>query len=143
MPTARASAWWHGSRPTIAWCWSNERAPYLHPPGAARCTRAFSVDAAVLPGAVRFCLEDQPVANRDRAAALSAGVRPGARRCCNQGGLRGVVDRQFQITGFRRPLCPVLPPHPRRPNVLAPNPPPTPLPHLLRHGAAAEALAGD
>ena len=23
---ARASAWWRGSRPTIAWCWSNERA---------------------------------------------------------------------------------------------------------------------
>ena len=31
-PIARASAWWPGSRPTIAWCWNNERAPHLRTP---------------------------------------------------------------------------------------------------------------
>jgi hypothetical protein len=33
------------------------------------------VDGAVLPGAVRLRAQDQPVADRDRAAALSAGIR--------------------------------------------------------------------
>ena len=28
------SAWWRGSRRTIAWCWSNERAPHLRASGA-------------------------------------------------------------------------------------------------------------
>ena len=76
MPIARASAWWRGSRPTIAWCWSNERAPHLRPPGAVRRDRALCLDGAVLPGAVRLRAQDQPVADRDRAAALHAGVRP-------------------------------------------------------------------
>ncbi len=44
--------------------------PHLHPPGAARRDRALSVDGAVLPGAVRLRAQDQPVADRDRAAAL-------------------------------------------------------------------------
>ena len=54
--------------------------PHLHAPGAARRDRALSVDAAVLPGAVRLRAQDQPVADRDRAAALSAGIRPRAGR---------------------------------------------------------------
>ena len=74
-----ASAWWRGSRPTIAWCWSNERAQHLRPPGAACRDRALSLDGAVLPGAVRFRAQDQPVADRDRAAALCAAVRPHAK----------------------------------------------------------------
>ena len=73
--SALASAWWPGSRRTIAWCWSNERAPHLRAPGAPCRDRALSVDGAVLPGAVRLRPEDQPVADRDRAAALCAGVR--------------------------------------------------------------------
>ena len=42
---------------------------------AARGDRALSLDGAVLSGAVRLRAEDQPVADRDRAAALCAGVR--------------------------------------------------------------------
>src|ERR1700676_1179870 len=84
-PTVLASAWWRGSRPTIAWCSSNERAPHLHPPGADRRDRALTVDGAVLPGAVRLRAEDQPVADRDRAAALSAGVRSAAGGCGDEG----------------------------------------------------------
>ena len=89
MPTARASAWWRGSRPTIAWCWSNERAPHLHPPGALCRDRALSLDGAVLPGAVRLRAEDQPVADRDRAAAVYAGVRSHPRH----GGAEGILCR--------------------------------------------------
>src|ERR1700682_3026465 len=108
MPTMQASAWWRGSRPTIAWCWSNERPPHLHPPGTPGGDRALSVDAAVLPGAVRLRAQDQPVANRDRAAALCAGIRPLARFCGDQGGVRGAVAGQFQAAYLRRPLCAVL-----------------------------------
>ena len=89
--SARASAWWRGSRPTIAWCWSNERAPHLRAPGALRRDRALSVDGAVLPGAVRLRAQDQPVADRDRAAALCAGVRSDAGLGGDQGGVRRAV----------------------------------------------------
>ena len=40
-----------------AWCWSNERAPYLRRPARYRRDRALSVDGAVLPGAVGFVLK--------------------------------------------------------------------------------------
>ncbi len=99
MPIRPAIAWWRGSRPTIAWCWTDERAAYLHPPGAAGRGRALSVDGAVLPGAVRFRRQDQPVADRDRAAALSAGVRRHARRRAEGGG-RAIVAGQFPPAGF-------------------------------------------
>ena len=48
---------------------------HLYPPGAARRDRALFVDGVVLPGAVSVCAENQPVADRDCAAALYAGVR--------------------------------------------------------------------
>ena len=113
-PTARASAWWRGSRPTIAWCWSNERAPHLRSAGANRRDRALSVDGAVLPGAVRLRAEDQPVADRDGAAALSAGVRPDRRAGGDQGRLRRAVAGQLSAAGLRQPLCAVLSAQPRR-----------------------------
>src|SRR6266481_2685775 len=91
MPTWPASAWWRGSRPTIAWCWSDERPPHLYAPGAHQRDRPLSVDGAVLPGAVRFCAEDQPVADRDRAAALCAGFRPDAGLGGDQDGAGGAV----------------------------------------------------
>src|SRR5215213_10738178 len=75
IPIAWASAWWRGSRRMIAWCWSDERAPHFRSAGALCCDRALCLDGTVLPGAVRLRAEDQPVADRDRAAALSAGVR--------------------------------------------------------------------
>src|ERR1035437_6547867 len=97
MPITRASAWWRGSRPTIAWCWSNERPPHLHPPGAHCRDRALSVDGAVLPGAVRLRAEDQPVPNRDRPAAPSAGVRPDASRRGGQGVVVGAVSTSIVL----------------------------------------------
>src|SRR3984893_4327284 len=108
MPTRRASAWWRGSPPTIAWCWSNERPPYLHAPGAPGRDRALSVDGAVFPGAVRLRAQDQPVAKRDRAAALSAGVRPdpGRRGAPGRGG--GALARRFPAAALRQSLRPVL-----------------------------------
>src|SRR3954453_16919602 len=103
-PTAPASAWWRGSRPTTAWCWSNERAAIIFASGPARGHSALCLDGGVLPGAVRFRAEDQSVADRDRAAALSAGFRfhGGVGRA--QGGNRGAVARQFQAAGFGRDL---------------------------------------
>ena len=59
----------------MSWCWTDERAAYLHASGAACRARAVSLDGAVLSGAVRLCAEDRDVANRNRAAALCAGVR--------------------------------------------------------------------
>ena len=46
-------------------------------PARLAADRALSVDGAVLSGAVPVRPEDQPVADRDRAAALYAGVRLG------------------------------------------------------------------
>src|SRR6266550_7411248 len=80
MLTGRPSAWWRGSRPTMAWCWNNEHTPHLHPSGTPCRGRALFLDGAVLPGTVRLRAEDQPVADGDRTAALSAGVRSEARR---------------------------------------------------------------
>src|ERR1700719_760810 len=91
MPMAQATAWWRGLLPTIAWCWSNERIVNLHAPGAARRDRALSVDGAVLPGAVRLCPEDQPVANRDRATALYADIRWERGMAGDQRGIRRAV----------------------------------------------------
>src|SRR5712692_7782714 len=91
MPTVRAIAWWRGSRPTIAWCWSNEYPPHFHAPGAAGRDRALSVDGVVLPGSVRLRTQNQPVADRDRAAALSAGIRSDAGVGGDQGGGSGAV----------------------------------------------------
>src|SRR3954462_8620028 len=75
MPIMRASAWWPGSRRTIAWYWSNERPRPVHPPGTPRRDRALSLDGAVLPGALWFRAEDSLVANGHRAAALCSRVR--------------------------------------------------------------------
>src|SRR6267143_1005305 len=91
IPTWPASAWWRGSRPTIAWCWSNEQPPHLHAPGAHRRDRPLSLAGAVLLGAVRLRAEDQPVADRDRATALSAGIRSDAELEGDQAGVGGAV----------------------------------------------------
>src|SRR6185369_6712361 len=91
IPLARASAWWPGSRPTTAWCWNDERAPHLRAAGALCRDRALFVDGAVLPGAVRLRAEDQPVADRDRAAALPAPVRFHRRVGGDQGGVRAAL----------------------------------------------------
>src|SRR5689334_11810470 len=74
MAMAWGSVWSHGSRRTIAWCWSDERAAHLLAAGPFRGDRALCLDGPVLPGAVRFRRQDQPVADRDRPAALHAGV---------------------------------------------------------------------
>src|SRR6185312_8628029 len=97
IPLVSTSAWWRGSRRTIAWCWSDERPPHLHASGAARGHRALSLDGPVLPGAVRFRAEDQPLADRDRATALSAGVQPFRRLGRDQGGIFRALARQFPL----------------------------------------------
>ena len=130
-----------GSRPTIAWCWSNERAAHLRAACALRRDRALCLDGAVLPGAVRIRAEDQPVADRDRAAALYAGVRfrRGKRR--HQGSLRRAVARQFPAARLRQSLSLLLSAQSRRRRDIDRDPAPDRLSHRLRHGAAAAALA--
>jgi len=104
MPIMRASAWWPGSRRTIAWYWSNERRWPVHSPGTPRGDRALSLDGAVLPGALWFRAEDKLVANRHRAAALCSGVRSRAGVSHHQGRGR-VVAGQFQAAAFGQSLC--------------------------------------
>src|SRR5690242_20701136 len=108
MPTMPASAWWPGLRPTIAWCWNNDRAPPLRRPRPLRRDRAVSVDDPVLPGAVRLRPQDCDVAHRGRAAAVYPGVRPlgGARG--NQGGARAIIVGQFPAPDLGQHLHPVL-----------------------------------
>ena len=139
---SRVSAWWRGSRPTTAWCCDNERAPHLHPPGAAGRDRALSVDGAVLPGAVRFRAEDQPVADRDRAAALSAGVRFHARvlaalraafAALSLDNFRLLVSDDLYVLSYLRSLVVAA----VSTSILLADR----LSHRLRHGAAAAALA--
>src|SRR3979490_377908 len=143
MPTTQASAWWRGSRPTIAWCWNNERAPHLHAPSAAFRNRALSVDGGVLPGAVRFRAQDQPVADRDRAAAVYTCVRSNPGFWGAQGGGSRTVAGQFPPAGFRQPLHPVLSAQPGGRRGLDLDPARHRLTHRLLHWAAAAALAGD
>src|ERR1700742_3047656 len=103
MPIAitRASGWSLRSRRLTAWCWSDEYPSPLCAPGAFCGNRALRVDGVVLPGAVRSRAQDQPVADRDRAAALRAGVRPDAGVCGIQDGARLAISRQFPADGLR------------------------------------------
>src|SRR3954463_14132032 len=78
-PTAYRSVWSHGSPPTTAWCWSDDRASDLRAAGSDRRDRAVCVDGFVLYGAVRFRAQDQLLTDSYRAAALCAGVCSGAR----------------------------------------------------------------
>src|SRR5437868_977859 len=142
-PIAPASAWWPGSRPTIAWCWSNERAAHFRAAGALCRHRTIPLDGAVLPRAVRIRAEDQLVADRDRATALSARVRFRRRMGGDQGGLRSALAGQFQAAGLGQSLHQLLPAQPRRRGDLDIDPAVDRLPDRLRHGAAAATLAGN
>ena len=111
---------------------------------ALRRDRAVSVDGAVLPGAVRLRAEDQPVADRDGAAALSAGVRlhagsgsasrPPSPHC--RWTISGCWSRDnLYVLSYLRSLVVAAV---STAILLADR-----LSHRLRHGAAAAALAGD
>src|SRR5579872_869687 len=143
VPTARASAWSRGFRPKIAWCSNNEFAIALYAPGAACRGCALSVDGSVFSGAISVRPEDQPVADRDRTAALCAGVRFERRMGSGEGGPGRTLTGQFQAAGFRRPLPRVLfaqPPGGRGLDIdLAPDR----LSNRLRHGATFVARAGN
>src|SRR5438445_13649856 len=140
MPIRRASAWWPGSRPTIAWCWNNERAQHLCMAGALCRDRAVSVDGAVLPGAVRLRAEDRAVADGDRAAALYAGVRSLGGTRGHQGSARATLDREFQAADLGQSLHPVVLAQPAGGAGLDRDAAPDRLSHRVWHGAAVAAL---